>query len=104
MRDFRTLLTVSEEFPWCRRFEPVKLAKGSLSIQASADHYCEPRETTNDLNTYVRWEIALRNEHGRLSAPPRKLAPGIRKLFEDERVVAGYVTTATVQAIINALS
>lgn len=47
-----------------RYIYPIKVNGYNLSIQASFNHYCEPRETLNKLDLYSRYELAILNHVG----------------------------------------
>jgi len=55
--DFRDLLVRNEERPWM--FNPIKMGRFTLSIQASEYHYSEPRKSGLLPKDYERWEVAL---------------------------------------------
>jgi hypothetical protein len=42
-----------------RHFNGITAGEYTLSIQASEYHYCEPRETLEDLSQYTEMEIAI---------------------------------------------
>jgi len=47
-----------------RQFEPISIKDGYwLSIQGSYAHYCTPRITSENLNDYTHWEMALFNDN-----------------------------------------
>ena len=50
---------------------PVKIADYELSIQASAAHYCSPRETLKTMSEYYSVEMAIFNKDGMMQQPNR---------------------------------
>lgn len=59
MKDFRELLKDEGNITGIRLFKHVAIEDFSLSIQASQHHYCDPRETLNDVYSYNSFEVAL---------------------------------------------
>lgn len=63
MRDFRNMLKIVEEYKpvGFRSFKNFRSKTGryALSIQASKQHYCTPRETLEDYFKYTSFEMAL---------------------------------------------
>ena len=69
----------------------------SLSVQASAYHYCSPRVTGLPLLEYKSVEVAL-TQDGNLRRPEGLLSPDLCHLFDDGEVtMAGYVSQEDVE-------
>lgn len=63
--DFRKQMYIREqnkdlEF---RLYHPVTCGNFKISIQASRNHYCSPRQWLDDITEYEKFEIAIFNEN-----------------------------------------
>jgi hypothetical protein len=91
---------------YVRIFKPIRLGPNLfLSIQASYGHYCRPAITTNDLNTYTHWEVALFDDENFLRvsdiAPDLPCAAEMDYYFDNS--VYGNVPTDLVEDLYNGL-
>ena len=64
--DFRTLLVRDSDNPFFRRLE---VGRFSLSVQASAGHYCTPRKSGLPAKDYTAFEVALFENEEWISEP-----------------------------------
>src|SRR5690606_1377052 len=55
--DFRDLLVRLNGVPWA--FKHIKVGRFTLSVQASAHHYSNPRKDGLPPKDYTHWEVAL---------------------------------------------
>jgi hypothetical protein len=75
-----------------RQFAPFKINSLWLSIQASASHFCRPRQTIIDLNQYTHFEVGLftKEEYARA----KNHFPEFRSLAELEHYFNGLLYEA----------
>lgn len=97
--DFRNrLVSHGVEANGFRMFRPIVTRSGiTVSIQASKFHYSRPREVLVRPEAYEAWEVGIHADAGTFPFPWEnwEVQPGL--------AVAGYVPTATVQAIVDYL-
>lgn len=79
-----------------RYMSKIRIGDVDMSIQASDCHYSTPRMIVNT-NAYVAWEVAIFRDKG-----PWLAVKGHEALWQGDDV-AGYVPTATVQALYDAI-
>jgi RNA-binding protein YlmH len=94
-----------------RHLNRIKAGEYEMSIQASYAHYCEPRETLEDLTQYTEMELALFKNGGwvqpredeKIKQFPRYLE--LEERYEEGDVaVAGYVPVDLLQDLYDYLS
>lgn len=58
-KSFPTLQRSSHVFGSAYTFKPVRVGPYEVSIQASEEHYCLPRENYESADSYVAFEVAI---------------------------------------------
>jgi hypothetical protein len=84
--------------------EPIQYGPITVSIQASAFHYCLPRETFDDLSRYTHVELAVWQTSFHMCLPSALGIHNFDHLFEKDTdsPVAGYVPMQTVENFLDA--